>query len=414
MKILWFTTSPSSAEKNEGKTLITGGWIKSLEKALKKFHPEVLLGIAFFSDKSTTSFDINGTKYFPIKRRKKGKILKHLSGTNINKNELKDHIKKFCLIINSFKPDLIHIHGTENTFGLIPETSGIPIVLSIQGILTVCLHKFFSGISRKELKRGISLFGNRFLFLFNDYRYLSKLEQDLLKKTRYIFGRTYWDRHVSTLLSPNAKYFHIDRVLRDNFYNNEWAKKRNNTCNIITTIRSNIYKGLETVIKAASLLNKTGINYKWHIAGLEPDDLLIKMMKKKVKEVSDKITFRGRLAEEEIINALLKADIFVNASHIENSPNGVAEALILGMPVIATHAGGTSTYINDRINGILIQDGDPWSMAGAILELLKNEEFACELGRNARKAALKRHNPERISDNIVKAYKTIIEENSGG
>ena len=71
MKILWFTTSPSSAEKKEGKNLITGGWIKSLEKAIKKFHPEVQLGIAFFSDKNTLNFNINGTKYFPIRRKRK-------------------------------------------------------------------------------------------------------------------------------------------------------------------------------------------------------------------------------------------------------------------------------------------------------------------------------------------------------
>jgi len=411
MKILWFTTSPSSAEKKEGKNLITGGWIKSLEKAIKKFHPEVQLGIVYFSDKNTMNFNIDGTQYFPIKRKEKNKFLRHLSGTNINKKEIKNHVIKFNSIIKNFNPDIIHIHGTENTFGSITNTSDIPVVLSIQGIITVCLHKFFSGITRKILKRRILLFKNRFHLLFNDYKYLSNLEQNTFKKTKYIFGRTYWDRKVASILSPNAKYFHLDRILRDNFYKNEWLKKRYDYLDIITTTRSNIYKGLETIIKAASLLKQLGINYKWRIAGLEPDDLLIKIMKKELKKVPDQITFMGRLTEEEVINELLKADIFVNASHIENSPNGVAEALILGMPVIATHAGGTSTYINDHKDGILIQDGDPWSMAGAILELWKNEEFAQELGRNARKVALKRHDPEKIANNIIIAYKNIIKEN---
>ena len=50
---------------------------------------------------------------------------------------------------------------------------------------------------------------------------------------------------------------------------------------------------------------------------------------------------------------MLKSDIFVSASHIENSPNNVAEAMILGMPCIATFAGGTSSYIEDNKNGIL-------------------------------------------------------------
>lgn len=40
-------------------------------------------------------------------------------------------------------------------------------------------------------------------------------------------------------------------------------------------------------------------------------------------------------------------------SHIENSPNNLCEAMILGMPCIATDAGGTSTLLSNMKDGLL-------------------------------------------------------------
>lgn len=55
-----------------------------------------------------------------------------------NKDHLsKDLIYNYQKAINDFKPDIIHVHGTENNFGLIREhiDSNIPIVCSIQGLI---------------------------------------------------------------------------------------------------------------------------------------------------------------------------------------------------------------------------------------------------------------------------------------
>ena len=77
------------------------------------------------------------------------------------------------------------------------------------------------------------------------------------------------------------------------------------------------------------------------------------------------IELLGPLLENELINELLTADLFVHASHIENSPNSVCEAMLLGMPVIATYAGGTPSILSDKNEGLLVQDGDPYALAGS-------------------------------------------------
>jgi len=57
----------------------------------------------------------------------------------------------------------------------------------------------------------------------------------------------------------------------------------------------------------------------------------------------------------------------------------------------------------------LVQDGDPYALAGAIMELQENSSYANELGMNARAKARVRHNPQRIINEVIKIYSSIIE-----
>jgi hypothetical protein len=56
-------------------------------------------------------------------------------------------------IINEVKPNLIHVHGSEFSFGLIQKFTNIPTVLSLQGIVTVYRYKFFSKIMFFDIVR---------------------------------------------------------------------------------------------------------------------------------------------------------------------------------------------------------------------------------------------------------------------
>jgi glycosyltransferase involved in cell wall biosynthesis len=64
------------------------------------------------------------------------------------------------------------------------------------------------------------------------------------------------------------------------------------------------------------------------------------------------------------------------------------------------------------MEGILVQDGDPWVMAGAILEIGRNAEFAKLLGRKARARALERHDKDRIISDLLNTYKEVLACNS--
>jgi glycosyltransferase involved in cell wall biosynthesis len=72
--------------------------------------------------------------------------------------------------------------------------------------------------------------------------------------------------------------------------------------------------------------------------------------------------------------------------------------------------GGVSTLIEDGVEGILVQEGEPFSLAGAIIELVNDYERAKKLGINARIKALKRHQPDEILKSLLNIYDQILYE----
>jgi glycosyltransferase involved in cell wall biosynthesis len=417
MKVLWFSNTRANADEYFNKNLKgSGGWLKALDQELQN---EVDLHVAFDNGCDNTKvFKYQNTTYYPIQTHK-SKYHKYWSKLNhkVFDNELLD---KYLDIINFIKPDIIHIHGTENPYGCIVQHTKVPVVVSIQGILSVILKFFFAGFDKSFLNVKSKRKSNLKKFLFPtsfsiDYENLvktQKRELRSLKHFKYIMGRTDFDRRVSSVLAPDSVYFKDSHeLLRTSFYRHEWNLNSNAKFIIHSTMADKFYKGFENVCYAISLLNELGFNFEWHVAGVSENDLIVNVTKRKLINAFPKtgLILLGRLDEKALITQLTMSDIFVMSSHIENSVNSLCEAMILGMPCISTYVGGVGSLIKDREDGLLIQAGDPWSLAGAILEVANNKELAVRLGKNARETALQRHDKEKIVTQLISNYQKIID-----
>jgi glycosyltransferase involved in cell wall biosynthesis len=414
MKVLWFSNTPANSDEHFNTQLSgTGGWLKSLDKAIQE---KVDLHVAFYHNKDIDSFRYGNATYHPIKKHK------NLFGKSRSRlfNEIIDteHLDIYLNLINRIKPDIIDIHGTENPFGAIITKTEIPVITTIQGNITVYLYKFCHGIERKYLNvKNMDVFNIKSLILpaafknsRNRFVKMQRREEKNLNPCKYIIGRTSWDKRISRILAPGRIYFHNDRIFRDSFYLAKWNPNNNKNLILHTTSGNTFYKGFETLCLALYELNKLGIDCEWRVAGIKGEDLIVKVVKKKLGEKFPKknLTLLGSLTENLLVERLLEADIYVMPSHIENSPNNLCEAMILGMPCIATFAGGTGSLLKDGEEGILIQDGDPWVMAGAVLEIKDNYDNAVVMGQNARKRAIIRHDREKISNGLVEIYSEIL------
>jgi glycosyltransferase involved in cell wall biosynthesis len=414
MKILWFSNTPAAGEGFLKMDVLRAGWLSSLAKVLKD---KVNLSVAFYYVRFSEPFKYKGVSYFPIckKNWKLDIIKKSLLGDYIYREDLPVYLE----IINKVQPDIIHIHGTENPFGCIIDEVGIPVVVSIQGNCTVYNHKYYSGIEESYASvKGIKI-QSPYTWVFNksyNQRYrnssvkITEREKGILKRCRHVIGRTDWDRRITRILAPGSIYYHNDEVLRESFYKNEWGKNERHKIIIHSTIGESIFKGFETICQALNELNKIGNEAEWRVAGITEQGLLNKVVKKKLKSSypARGLVLLGNLNERELVTKMLEADIYVMPSHIENSPNSLCEAMILGMPCITTHAGGSSSLLKDKGEGLVIQDGDPWSMAGAILELASDNAQSILYGRKARDRALTRHNIDKIVNELLMIYDNVI------
>ena len=413
MKVLWFTNSTAAAFSNALKG--TGGWIEALDCALQGL---VELHVAFLYPYDLKPFVNGRTTYHPIYT---GGIVMN----NIRRRFISDskdrYTQKYIDLVKEVNPDIIHIHGTENTFHRILGKTQAPVVISVQGIPTVIAHKYNSGyygsyINCKTTKRTLQsfLFGRAsYKTIMRKLERFGNVEQDTFMLAKYIVGRTDWDRRVISVLAPGSKYLRVNEALRESFYQNKWEIEAPIERIVIHTTSGNSYfKGFETLCYALSLLNEMGIDTEWRVAGVSEGSSINRITKKCLgKNYPRKgLKLLGPLNEIELVDSLLSSHIYVMPSHIENSPNSLCEAMLLGMPCITTLAGGSDSILCHKREGLVIQDGDPWSMAGAILELKNDWGTALEYGKNAREHALERHDKKRIVDDLLSVYTEIINE----
>lgn len=415
-RILWLSPTPCGAIEKMAPNIVVGGWLQSLEKQLVCCE-DIELHVIFYHESALKHFKFNKTDYYPIVctncDTKFGKLINKISLSN--KNDEKDLLKIKCLI-DTIQPDLIHVHGTENNFGLIQKYIDIPVVISIQGLLSPYEEKFFSGISQFHsfIYEGIKskIFFNSANSLFKRMKKNALREKEILKLSKYILGRTDWDKRITRILAPESRYFVSNEILRSVFYDHVWDKSNfERRIQIVSTSTGNLYKGLETIVKVSQILSSnSNVSFEWVVVGQSENGYLAKLVKRLLKvNYSDlNIHFKGKKTSDELVKILVDSDIYCQVSHIENSPNSLCEAMMIGMPIVASFVGGTDSLLINKRDGILVQDGDPYSYAGAITELLQNFEQAKEYGKMARIKSLERHNCDTIVKSLIETYATVL------
>ncbi|NOQ32161.1 MAG: glycosyltransferase [Helicobacteraceae bacterium] len=112
--------------------------------------------------------------------------------------------------------------------------------------------------------------------------------------------------------------------------------------------------------------------------------------------------------QEVLLNGLLEANFYVHPSYIDNSPNSVCEAQILGIPVICTNVGGVSSLVEDNKTGFLVPANDPIKIADIIVSTYNNESLLNEISENEISVAKKRHNPDSIKRDLIMIYNEMV------
>lgn len=413
MKILWLSPT-SSRYKNEEAAYHGGGWIESLQLLVENCKEIDQLGIVFLHAFDSERLRQNKVIYYPIKKTKPGNVVSRIIsnwGTTIDS---KEYIEALKPIIKDFNPDVIHIFGTESWQGHVVKMTDIPCIVHLQGLLLPYLNAFIpNGLSEYDLiKTNWRNFikGSGFWHNKRVLEKFSKREYGYFKQISYFMGRTDWDKSISGFLSPKSIYFHEDEVLREIFYSSTpWTYNKNSKTIITSTISDTLYKGLDLVIKTAKLLTIEGFEFEWRIIGVNENSNISLLFKNhlSINYSSININLLGVKKTEELIALLSQTTIYVHPTYMDNSPNSLCEAQLMGIPVIATYVGGVSSLIENTKDGFLVPANDPYLLASKIGQIIHNEIDLTEISKQAREKALTRHSREKIIKRLIEIYNLL-------
>ena len=398
-----------------GKFFYPGGnWISSL-KGLFIDDANIELGIVFWGDEDLSFKDANGTKYYQLGKSKNSKFVNYYKNW---RHEIgsEQQVEKLLLPIQDFAPDIIHVFGTETILGEIVKHTNVPVVIHLQGIINPCLNAwFFPGFKEFTFLKSLNwvYFAKGVGFFHDFYRFkkMARRELGIFNVCPNFIGRTHWDKAITKLYAPQANYYHCDEIIRDGFYKAKWEMPKNSKFIIASTINENIYKGLDLILKTAILLKQnTNLDFEWNIYGIQPDSEYAKFIKNLIGKNFDKnnVILKGVTLENELLQGLLNSNLFVHTSYIDNSPNTVCEAQLIGLPVISTNVGGISTLIEDQVNGFLVPSNEPHILASTIFDLYVNLDKLNFVSQNSYRAAHKRHNRLAVKDNLMKIYSSVM------
>ena len=337
-----------------------------------------------------------------------------------------DLVNEFATLYNLLSPDVIHIFGTEfpHAYCAVKAAESLNLkkktVITIQGLVGRYADQFKNAfpryIQKKQTLRTFLLHES----VWDEYKlysYKAKFEKKAIELSENIIGRTNWDNICTQIINPRRHYYHNNEILRGGFYSNKWSYDKCRKYSIYLSQGTGTVKGLWNALEAIAIVKQ-----------FYPETVLIttardifraqkegkiwlltayeKAIIKKAKKLGliDNIEFRDVLGEKEVVDELLSAHVSITPSIIENSPNSMGEAMLLGTPIVAADVGGVSSLVMHGLEGFLYPYNEPYMLAFYIMEIFKMKEEVIVLSNNEQKRARITHNIEKNIGDLVKIY----------
>jgi len=413
MKILWLTNVLPKflSKKIGGKTISNLGWLDySAEKLLE--NTDIELYMVYPSDEAACG-TVDNIHYETFPK---------CYSTKRNDTALS---AIFVELIKRVSPDVIHIHGTEfyhsvamakasKEIGMLDST-----VVSIQGLVSVIAEHYTAALPHKITKKYTfrdflkheNILGQRKSFIIR-----GKAEIDTLRIVPNVIGRTEWDKACTFHINPERKYYFCNETLRKNFYEGEWSLDACERHSLFVSQSSYSIKALHQVVEALPAVLKHYPDAKVYVTGGDvfkrkwyKINSYHKYLRDRIKKLGlkDRVIFMGALDEDKMKERYIKSHLFLMPSSIENSPNSLGEAMLLGTPSIASDVGGISSVFTHGQDGYLYPFDAPYMLAYYICKLFSDDSLIKEFSENAKRHARKTHDADENYRALCDIYKSI-------
>lgn len=413
MTVFWLLNflPPPMARALDLPVQASGSWVMALQQALEE-QPVRLILCAYSPAVSETQ------------RREIGEVVYLALPAAGGKEALQ-------AALAAEQPDLLQIFGTENDHAVWALESFAPqkTLLYIQGLAGPCGEHMADGLPPRFLRRqrmkerlAARTGGATVRQLREGLLEKGEAEKKVFALARNVLGRTEWDKAFTASVNPQARYYKLNEILRAPFYSGGWQRDPLRRPRIFVSQGNTPLKGLHRVIEALPAIAARYPDVQVDVAGWPPPrkGALLQPVMNWLAEypgyldqlarrlgVADRIRYTGVLNAEAMKTCFLQSSVFLLPSSLENSPNSLGEAMLLGMPCAAANVGGVPSMMEDKKEGLLFDPARPDQMTQAVLALLDDPAGAEAMGKAARARAMADHDPKAIAAAQMALYNQL-------
>ena len=333
--------------------------------------------------------------------------------------------KKFRQEIRTFQPDVIHSWGVEFHHALAmvnaaEEEGKLPhMAASIQGLCRFLAEHYTDGIPERICRRSTFrdfMRKDNILQQQEKFALRGELETASIEKLHHVIGRTDWDHACVKQINPGIQYHFCNETLRESFYEGRWNYAGCTKHRVFASSCAYPIKGFHYLLEAFAQVVKVYPDATLSVTG---SSFLTRDFKGRLRQGSyekhlaalakkyrleDKLVFLGHLSADQMKQAFLGANVFALPSTLENSPNSLGEAMLLGVPCIAADVGGVRNLMNRDSEGVVYEPGNVHALAEGILQLFALEDRAAAMADAARNHALRTHDPDKNLEDLIAIY----------
>lgn len=260
---------------------------------------------------------------------------------------------------------------------------------------------YAAAVISKRLKKKLVVKDSTMNGIFNILRFPSgKKKQQLIINQAHFIAMTKVIR--SNLLSAGVRPENITDIPNGISIEGPYKTDYQGATNVLFV--GNLYqqpaKGIDILLKAWKMVLASLPDAHLDIAG--DGDLDAYRQYCATLQIEKQVHFHGK--HNDVPSLMLDTDVFVLPSRREGMPNVLMEAMLRGVPCIATDISGCQDLIDDGHTGLLVQPADISSLAEKIIYLLTHRNEAANMGIRARQKIIQHYNIDHIAEQYIKLY----------
>jgi glycosyltransferase involved in cell wall biosynthesis len=257
-------------------------------------------------------------------------------------------------VLRRIQPDLVHAWGTENGAALVASRLGYRYVVTMQGLLS-----WLAETTR-----------------LNAYHRLSAwLEPSSLRRARVVTAESRFAVDYLGRRYPHLELHQVEHAPLPLFH--EMVRRPQRAPVRLLFVGSvGQGKGADVLLRALDTLPGGDVAWELVLIGEQDGELVESLRRQTRAELWERIQFLGTRTSPEVAMEMSRATMLVYPTRCDNSPNAVKEAVVAGLPVVASRVGGIVDYVWPGRNGVLFAAGDVVDCQRALREALADRRFS--------------------------------------